>query len=238
MHKWLANYPPSSFTSYCTQIPADPPDGLPLCSVEPALNHTSLRLLCSWPGGFPSPSLHWTGDLISAGQQQVNEGQQTNPMSLNILLPSGGLSFNSSSFTCHGSHPVLKQQTKCSTLTCESRKLNGNYEWDTVTIVCRLNHFTYPTLDTPPAEPVCIANVTDDKQFLILSCSWVGGFPKGLLWWKGPSGQGKDGEESSNILLVRYNNFQFGKPYICYAKHPLLVQTKTCGLRLGQCFDW
>ncbi|MEQ2240212.1 hypothetical protein ILYODFUR_012474, partial [Ilyodon furcidens] len=179
------------------------PDGSPFCSVEPALNHTSVRLLCSWPGGFPSPSLRWTGDLIPSGQQQVTKEQQTDPMSSNIVLPSGGLTPNSSLFTCYGSHPALKQQRECSI-------------------------HTY----TPPAEPVCFANVTDDKQFLILSCFWGGGIPRALLWWKGPGGQGKDGEESSNVLIVRYSTFQFGKPYICYAKHPLLVQTKTCGLTL------
>ncbi|XP_035999000.1 V-set and immunoglobulin domain-containing protein 10-like 2 [Fundulus heteroclitus] len=180
-----------------------PPDGSPVCSVEPALNHTSLRLLCSWPGGFPSPSLHWTGDLIPAGQQQLNKEPQTSPSSSNILLPSGGLTPNSSLFTCHGSHPALKQQTECSTRT-----------------------------KTPSAEPVCFSNVTNDKQFLILSCSWEGGVPKALLWWKGPGGQGKDGEESANVLIVRHSTFQYGKPYMCYAKHPLLVQTKTCGLTL------
>ncbi|XP_014900496.1 carcinoembryonic antigen-related cell adhesion molecule 5-like [Poecilia latipinna] len=172
-----------------------PPDGSPLCSVQPVLNHTSLNLLCVWPGGLPSPSLHWTGDLIPAGQ--------VNPLGADVLLPSGGLTANSSLFTCHGSHAALKQQMNCSTVTY-----------------------------IPFAEPVCFANVTDDKQFLVLSCSWGGGLPKALLWWKGPGGQGKNGEESSNVLIVRYSTFQFGKAYVCSAKHPLVNQTKTCGLTL------
>lgn len=200
--------------------------------MEPALNHTSLRLLCSWPGGFPSPSLYWTGDLIPTGQQQVNKEQQTKPMSSNILLPSGGLTPNSSLFTCHGAHPALKHQMECSIHTCKSRKPSGN--WIQYKIACTSYHVTSPTLDTPPGDPVCFANVSDDKQFLILSCSWEGGVPKALLWWKGAGGQGKDGEESSNILIIRYSTFHFGKPYICFAQHPLLVQTKTCGLTLGQ----
>uniref|UniRef100_A0A096M9Q3 Uncharacterized protein n=1 Tax=Poecilia formosa TaxID=48698 RepID=A0A096M9Q3_POEFO len=172
-----------------------PPDGSPICSVQPVLNHTSLKLLCVWPGGLPSPSLHWTGDLIPAGQ--------VNPLGADVLLPSGGLTANSSLFTCHGSHAALKQQMNCSTVTY-----------------------------IPFAEPVCFANVTDDKQFLVLSCSWGGGLPKALLWWKGPGGQGKNGEESSNVLIVRYSTFQFGKAYVCSAKHPLVNQTKTCGLTL------
>ncbi|XP_075343486.1 V-set and immunoglobulin domain-containing protein 10-like 2 [Odontesthes bonariensis] len=181
-----------------------PPDGSPSCSVEPALNHTSLRLLCSWPGGFPSPSLHWTGNMIHAGQEQVNTGQQTNLLtSTNILLPSGGLVPNSSLFTCQGSHPALRQQAECSTRTY-----------------------------VPPAQLVCFANVTEDKQYLRLSCSWDGGAPKAVVWWEGPNGQTKDGEEQTSILSLSYGTFHFGKPYVCYARHPLLVQTKSCRLTL------
>ncbi|XP_072230537.1 V-set and immunoglobulin domain-containing protein 10-like 2 [Leuresthes tenuis] len=180
-----------------------PPDGSPSCSVEPALNHTSLRLLCSWPGGFPSPSLHWTGDLLQAGQDQVDTGQQTNPTDTEMLLPAGDLVPNHSLFTCLGSHPALKQQTECSSITY-----------------------------IPPAEPVCFAYVTNSKQYLMLSCSWDGGAPKALVWWEGPGGLYKGGEENSNILVLRYGSARSGKPYTCYAKHPLLLQTKTCRLTL------
>ncbi|XP_072230536.1 V-set and immunoglobulin domain-containing protein 10-like 2 [Leuresthes tenuis] len=174
-----------------------PPDGSPSCSVEPALNHTSLRLLCSWPGGFPSPSLHWTGDLLQAGQP-------TNPLNSTLIsLPSESLTSNHSLFTCLGSHPALKQQTECSSITY-----------------------------IPPAEPVCFAYVTNSKQYLMLSCSWDGGAPKALVWWEGPGGLYKGGEENSNILVLRYGSARSGKPYTCYAKHPLLVQTKTCRLTL------
>ncbi|XP_042069439.1 V-set and immunoglobulin domain-containing protein 10-like 2 [Haplochromis burtoni] len=178
-----------------------PPDGSPSCSVEPALNHTSLRLLCSWPGGFPSPSLHWTGDLI---QDQSNIAQLTSSASsTTIMLPSGGLTSNNSLFTCLGSHPALKQSTQCSTRTY-----------------------------IPPAEPLCFASVTKDKQYLMLSCSWEGGAPKALVWWEGPEGQSKGGEQTFNILILHYGTARSGKPYTCHAKHPLLVETKTCRLTL------
>ncbi|XP_031728431.1 V-set and immunoglobulin domain-containing protein 10-like 2 [Anarrhichthys ocellatus] len=181
-----------------------PPDGSPSCSVEPALNHTSLRLLCSWPGGLPSPSLHWTGPLTQVGQDGADTVQQTNPLTNTaILLPPDDLTANSSSFTCMGSHLALKQSTECSTRTY-----------------------------VPPAEPVCFAYVTNNKQYLMLSCSWDGGAPKALVWWEGPGGQGKGGEENSNILILRYGTARNGKPYTCNAKHPLLVQTKTCRLTL------
>ncbi|KAM9332280.1 V-set and immunoglobulin domain-containing protein 10-like 2 [Pholidichthys leucotaenia] len=179
------------------------PDGSPSCSVEPALNHTSLRLLCSWPGGFPSPSLYWTGDQIYTGQDQANTELQKNPVSSTVLLlPSGGLTSNSL-FTCRGSHPAREQSAECSTRTY-----------------------------APPGEPVCFAYVMNNKKHLMLSCSWDGGAPKTLVWWEGPGGQGKAGEENSNILVLPYGTAHSGKPYTCQAKHPLLVQTKTCRLTL------
>lgn len=98
--------------------PTDPPDDSPSCSVEPALNHTSLRLLCSWPGGFPSPSLRWTGDLIRPGRDDPETNLQTNAA---ILLPREGLTSNNSLFTCVGSHRALKQATTCRIHTCEKR---------------------------------------------------------------------------------------------------------------------
>nr|XP_054587095.1 V-set and immunoglobulin domain-containing protein 10-like 2 [Nothobranchius furzeri] len=181
-----------------------PPDGSPSCSVEAALNHTSLRLVCSWPGGFPSPFLFWTGDLIQAGQGQTDMAQQADLLSTNILLPSGGLTPNSSFlFTCVGSHPALKQQTECSTRSY-----------------------------VPPAEPVCFAYATNNQQYLMLSCTWDGGAPKALVWWEGPGGQNQGGQENSNILVLRYGTARSGNPYTCYAKHPLLLQPKTCSLTL------
>lgn len=89
--------------------------------------------------------------------------------------------------------------------------------------------------DVPPAEPVCFAYATNEQQHLMLSCSWDGGAPKALLWWEGPGGQSKGGEENSNILILGYGTAHTGLPYTCHAQHPLLVQTKTCRLTLGQC---
>ncbi|KAM3601104.1 uncharacterized protein V6R79_007685 [Siganus canaliculatus] len=181
-----------------------PPDGSPTCSLEPALNHTSLRLLCSWAGGFPSPSLRWTGNLKQIGHDEAERRKQSSPLTNTaILLSPEGLSSNSSLFTCMGSHLALKQSTVCSARTY-----------------------------IPPAEPECFAYVTNNRQYLMLSCSWDGGAPKALVWWEGPGGQGKVGEESSNILVLRSGTAHGGKPYTCYAKHPLILQTKTCRLTL------
>lgn len=122
-------------------IPTDPPDGSPSCSVEAALNHTSLRLLCSWPGGFPFPSLQWTGDLKQVGHDEADTGQETNPLTNTaILLSSEGLTSNNSSFTCLGSHLALKHSTVCSTRTCKEEKRKDLYAH------CSPNHSLKPLL--------------------------------------------------------------------------------------------
>ncbi|XP_068188196.1 V-set and immunoglobulin domain-containing protein 10-like 2 [Antennarius striatus] len=181
-----------------------PPDGSPTCSLEPALNHTSLRLLCSWPGGFPSPSLQWTTDLKPLGPEEDDALLQTNKLTNTaILLLKEGLTTSNGLFTCMGSHVALKQTTACQTRTY-----------------------------IPPADPACVAYVTNTKQYLMLSCSWNGGVPNALVWWEGPDGQVKGGEETSNILVLRRGTALSGKPYICRARHPLLAQTKTCRLTL------
>ncbi|XP_027887452.1 V-set and immunoglobulin domain-containing protein 10-like 2 [Xiphophorus couchianus] len=179
-----------------------PPVGSPSCSMEAAQNHTSLSLLCSWSGGLPSPSLRWTGDVMKAEQEET-ELQTNLQNSAAILLPSEGRIPNNSLFTCIGAHPARKQQAECSTRTY-----------------------------IPPAEPVCFAYVTNTQQYLMLSCSWDGGAPKALVWWEGPGGQSKGGQENSNILVLRYGTARSGKPYTCYAKHPLLVEAKSCRLTL------
>ncbi|XP_030009979.1 V-set and immunoglobulin domain-containing protein 10-like 2 [Sphaeramia orbicularis] len=178
-----------------------PPDGSPSCSVEAAVNHTSLKLLCFWAGGFPPPALTWSGDLKHTGPEQLSTKQLSNRNTA-MVLPSEGISSNSS-FTCTGSHPVLRQPTGC---------------------IIR----TY----VPPGDPVCFAYVTNNKQYLMLSCSWDGGVPKALVWWEGPGGHNKGGQENSNILIIRYGSAHSHTPYSCHAKHPLLGQTKTCKLTL------
>ncbi|XP_061659702.1 V-set and immunoglobulin domain-containing protein 10-like 2 isoform X2 [Syngnathoides biaculeatus] len=174
-----------------------PPDGSPSCSMEPAVNHTSLRLRCSWAGGFPPADVHWGENSGRVEGDDVDSGNG------DILLLSEVLAGNSSLFTCTGSHLALKQAVECSTRAY-----------------------------LPPSEPVCLAYVRTNEQYLMLTCSWDGGAPNALVWWEGPGGHGTPREENNNILIIRYGTAHSGKPYICHAKHPLLDQTKTCRLTL------
>lgn len=128
--KWISKpFPLTPLNLFCAHycfvtlflLPTDPPDGSPSCSVEPALNHTSLRLLCSWSGGFPPASVHWTGDLKQLDQETADQGLLPHPQANTaIVLSSQGLISNNSLFTCRGSHVALKEFTECSTRACEN----------------------------------------------------------------------------------------------------------------------
>ncbi|XP_022531716.2 V-set and immunoglobulin domain-containing protein 10-like 2 [Astyanax mexicanus] len=111
---------------------------------------------------------------------------------------------NNSVFTCYGSHITSKVSQSCSTKT-----------W------------------LPYGEPQCSAYATRNNEYLMLSCSWEGGFPLALLWWASSSGdiQGTS-EENSNILILRSSADYSGKAFVCHAKHPLIKESKTCVLKL------
>ena len=107
-------------------VPTDPPDGSPSCSVEPVLNHSSLSLQCSWPGGLPAPSLHWTRGLLGLGQEVAGPGQEIDKPSNNITLPPAvARASNNTLFTCLGSHGVTNHRAYCSIRTCECHTARG-----------------------------------------------------------------------------------------------------------------
>ncbi|XP_076131120.1 V-set and immunoglobulin domain-containing protein 10-like 2 [Alosa pseudoharengus] len=85
-----------------------PPDGSPSCTVRPTNNYTDLTLWCSWEGGYPHASLHWSPFLPGAnGQGYANA----------TLTQRGPGTANNSVFECHGSHVALTGSTSCSTRT-------------------------------------------------------------------------------------------------------------------------
>ncbi|KAL0162755.1 hypothetical protein M9458_042151, partial [Cirrhinus mrigala] len=85
----------------------------------------------------------------------------------------------------------------------------------------------------PYGEPKCSAYATRNNEYLMLSCSWEGGFPRALVWWSSTSGdtQGTS-EENANILVLRSSATYSGKAFVCHAKHPLTKETKQCVLKL------
>ncbi|XP_062868247.1 V-set and immunoglobulin domain-containing protein 10-like 2 [Trichomycterus rosablanca] len=111
---------------------------------------------------------------------------------------------NNSVFICHGSHVALNVTQSCSART-----------W------------------LPDGEPKCSANSSLNNEYLMLSCSWEGGFPQALLWWASSTGdiQGTP-EESSSLLVLRSSVAYYGKSFVCHAKHPLTKESKKCVVKL------
>ncbi|XP_051959677.1 V-set and immunoglobulin domain-containing protein 10-like 2 [Xyrauchen texanus] len=111
---------------------------------------------------------------------------------------------NNSMFICQGSHVAQNEISSCSTRT-----------W------------------MPSAEPKCSAYATRNNEYLMLSCSWEGGFPRALLWWASSLGdmQGTS-EQNANILVLRSSATYSGKAFVCHGKHPLAKETKQCVLKL------
>jgi len=84
------------------------------------LNHSSLSLQCSWPGGLPAPSLHWTRGLLGLGQEVAGPGREIDKLGNNVtLLPAAARASNNTLYTCLGSHPARNRTTYCSMRTCE-----------------------------------------------------------------------------------------------------------------------
>ncbi|XP_051955803.1 V-set and immunoglobulin domain-containing protein 10-like 2 [Xyrauchen texanus] len=111
---------------------------------------------------------------------------------------------NNSLFICQGSHVAQNEISSCSARA-----------W------------------MPSGEPKCSAYATRNNEYLMLSCSWEGGFPRALLWWASSSGdmQGTS-EQNANILVLRSSATYSGKAFVCHGKHPLAQEIKQCVLKL------
>nr|XP_023656234.1 V-set and immunoglobulin domain-containing protein 10-like 2 [Paramormyrops kingsleyae] len=174
-----------------------PPDGNPTCTILPTNNYTDLALWCSWEGGYPPASLHWTPSPVSDSEQGYS-------LSNASLIQPGSSTTNNSIFTCHGSHVALDAPYRCSISTY-----------------------------LPLGEPRCFAYATRNNEYLMLSCSWEGGFPRALMWWASNNGDTySSSEEEANILVLRSSSALSGKGFTCHAAHPLSAANKQCVLRL------
>ncbi|KAL2095118.1 hypothetical protein ACEWY4_009837 [Coilia grayii] len=176
-------------------VKLEPPAGSPSCTILPTNNYTDLTLWCSWEGGYPRASVHW-----SPFSAEENGKGYSNA----IRIKRGPETANNSAFVCHGSHVTLKASTSCTTRA-----------W------------------YPPGDPACYASATLNNEFLILSCSWEGGFPRALLWWSTSAGDmlGKS-EESTNTRLLPVSIAHSSKSFLCHAQHPLFAERKACALKL------
>lgn len=106
------NSSPASVSDHVLSLLIDPPQAAPKCWAESSSSGLMLQLFCSWPGGYPHPTLHWREE----GQDLENSSWVISSSSSSDThvetLNSSHLSHRKV-FTCVGSHVVKQEQPAC-----------------------------------------------------------------------------------------------------------------------------
>lgn len=105
------NSSPASVSDHVLSLLIDPPQATPKCWAETSSGQM-LQLFCSWPGGYPHPTLHWREE----GQDLENSSwviSSTSSSDTHVeTLNSSHLSHRKV-FKCVGSHVVKQEQPAC-----------------------------------------------------------------------------------------------------------------------------
>ncbi|NXX99719.1 VSI10 protein, partial [Centropus bengalensis] len=141
-------------------LPIDPPRSSPKCWAESSSSGLMLQLFCSWPGGSPHPTLHWTEeghDLEnSSGVISSTSSSDTHVETLNSSLLS-----HHKVFKCVGSHVVKEEEPSCSVEiklpALESEPPKTCLVGDNVTLTCRV------TEGTPSARLTWLRGITQPE---------------------------------------------------------------------------
>nr|XP_009669330.1 PREDICTED: V-set and immunoglobulin domain-containing protein 10 [Struthio camelus australis] len=139
---------------------ANPPRSSPKCWAGTSSLGQMLQLFCSWPGGYPHPTLHWReegGDLENTSWIiSSTSSADTHVETLN----SSRLSHRKV-FKCVGSHVVKQEEPVCTVEikvpSLESEPLKTCFVGDDVTLTCRV------TESTPPARLTWLQGITQPE---------------------------------------------------------------------------
>ncbi|NXT01886.1 VSI10 protein, partial [Jacana jacana] len=123
----------------------DPPHSTPKCWAETSSSGLMLQLFCSWPGGYPHPTLHWREE----GHDLENSSWVINSTSSSDthveMLNSSHLSHRKV-FKCVGSHVVKQEEPACTVEikipSLESEPPKTCFVGDNVTLTCRVTEST------------------------------------------------------------------------------------------------
>ncbi|KPP67003.1 carcinoembryonic antigen-related cell adhesion molecule 5-like, partial [Scleropages formosus] len=202
-----------------------PPNGSPTCTILPSNNYTDVVLWCFWEGVLPPGepqcyanatlnneymmlSCSWEGGFPQALLWWTfNNGSLLGTLvNTSILVLRLSSRYSEKVFVCHAQHPLSLANKMC-----------------------------ILKLVLPPADPQCYANATLNNEYLMLSCSWGGGFPQALHWWASNNGSllGSP-KENANILVLKSSSTYSGKVFVCHTKHPLSPVSKLCILTLDR----
>uniref|UniRef100_A0A8C3ETD6 Uncharacterized protein n=1 Tax=Corvus moneduloides TaxID=1196302 RepID=A0A8C3ETD6_CORMO len=182
---WLWGLP-GSVSDHMLSLLLDPPQATPKCWAETSSSGLMLQLFCSWPGGYPHPTLHWREE----GQDLENSSwviSSTSSSDTHVeTLNSSHLSHRKV-FKCVGSHVVKQEQPACTVEiklpSLESEPPQTCFVGDNVTLTCRvtestpaarlswLRDITQPEVEIQPGGRFLIAQEGSVSRLTIQNCS-------------------------------------------------------------------
>ncbi|NWI69629.1 VSI10 protein, partial [Todus mexicanus] len=164
----------------------DPPRSIPKCWAETSSSGLMLQLFCSWPGGYPHPTLHWREE----GHDLENSSwviSSTSSSDTHVeTLNSSRLSHHKV-FKCVGSHVVRQEEPACTVEiklpSLESEPPKTCFVGDNVTLTCRVTESTpaarlswlrgiaQPQVEIQPGGRYLIAQEGNVSRLTIRNCS-------------------------------------------------------------------
>ncbi|NXM42621.1 VSI10 protein, partial [Gymnorhina tibicen] len=177
---------PGSVSDHMLSLLLDPPQATPKCWAETSSSGLMLQLFCSWPGGYPHPTLHWREE----GQDLENSSwviSSTSSSDTHVeTLNSSHLSHRKV-FKCVGSHVVKQEQPACTVEiklpSLESEPPQTCFVGDNVTLTCRvtestpaarlswLRDITRPEAEIQPGGRFLITQEGNVSRLTIRNCS-------------------------------------------------------------------
>uniref|UniRef100_A0A8C3KYA5 V-set and immunoglobulin domain containing 10 n=1 Tax=Calidris pygmaea TaxID=425635 RepID=A0A8C3KYA5_9CHAR len=123
----------------------DPPHSTPKCWAETSSSGLMLQLFCSWPGGYPHPTLHWREEGHDLENSSWVISSSSSSDTHVETLNSSHLSHRKV-FKCVGSHVVNQEEPACTVEikipSLESEPPKTCFVGDDVTLTCRVTEST------------------------------------------------------------------------------------------------
>ncbi|NXO10066.1 VSI10 protein, partial [Oriolus oriolus] len=177
---------PGNVSDRVLSLLLDPPQATPKCWAETSSSGLMLQLFCSWPGGYPHPTLHWREE----GQDLENSSwviSSTSSSDTHVeTLNSSHLSHRKV-FKCVGSHVVKQEQPTCTVEiklpSLESEPPQTCFVGGNVTLTCRvtestpaarlswLRDITQPEVEIQPGGRFLISQEGNVSRLTIRNCS-------------------------------------------------------------------
>ncbi|KFP19339.1 V-set and immunoglobulin domain-containing protein 10, partial [Egretta garzetta] len=175
-----------SFSNHVLFLLIDPPHSTPKCWAETSSSGLMLQLFCSWPGGYPHPTLHWREE----GHDLENSSwviSSTSSSDTHVeTLNSSHLSHRKV-FKCVGSHVIKQEEPACTVEikipSLESEPPKTCFVGDNVTLMCRvtestpaarltwLRGITQPEVEIQPGGRYLITQEGNVSRLTIRNCS-------------------------------------------------------------------